>query len=156
MIQRNDPCWCHSGKKWKKCHWPHLSPTFKNVAQKYLDSYGILIKTEEQIVSIRRACRVAATILDLLCEKAEAGVTTDGLDQFSMRLHKEAEASGPFGLWDSPLPKKHLHFDQRGHLPRDSRCTPPAGRGYFEYRRDLDRRWILWRLQPHGRHRKDR
>ncbi len=106
MIQRNDPCWCHSGKKWKKCHWPHLSPTFKNVAQKYLDSYGILIKTEEQIVSIRRACRVAATILDLLCEKAEAGVTTDGLDQFSMRLHKEAGAiPAPLGYGTPPYPK---------------------------------------------------
>ena len=21
-IGRNDPCWCGSGKKWKKCHWP--------------------------------------------------------------------------------------------------------------------------------------
>ncbi len=21
-IQRNDPCWCGSGKKWKKCHYP--------------------------------------------------------------------------------------------------------------------------------------
>ena len=24
-IGRNDPCWCGSGKKWKKCHYPHLS-----------------------------------------------------------------------------------------------------------------------------------
>ncbi len=22
MIGRNDPCWCGSGKKWKKCHYP--------------------------------------------------------------------------------------------------------------------------------------
>jgi len=21
-LGRNDPCWCGSGKKWKKCHWP--------------------------------------------------------------------------------------------------------------------------------------
>jgi len=20
---RNDPCWCGSGKKYKKCHWPN-------------------------------------------------------------------------------------------------------------------------------------
>jgi len=25
-IGRNDPCWCGSGKKWKKCHYPQLSP----------------------------------------------------------------------------------------------------------------------------------
>lgn len=23
-ISRNDPCWCGSGKKWKKCHYPNL------------------------------------------------------------------------------------------------------------------------------------
>jgi len=26
-IGRNDPCWCGSGKKWKKCHYPELPPT---------------------------------------------------------------------------------------------------------------------------------
>jgi preprotein translocase subunit SecA len=24
-MGRNDPCWCGSGKKWKKCHYPELS-----------------------------------------------------------------------------------------------------------------------------------
>lgn len=24
-IGRNDPCWCGSGKKWKKCHYPNLA-----------------------------------------------------------------------------------------------------------------------------------
>lgn len=24
-LSRNDPCWCGSGKKWKKCHYPKLS-----------------------------------------------------------------------------------------------------------------------------------
>jgi len=24
-LGRNDPCWCGSGKKWKKCHYPQLS-----------------------------------------------------------------------------------------------------------------------------------
>jgi len=23
-ISRNDPCWCNSGKKWKRCHYPQL------------------------------------------------------------------------------------------------------------------------------------
>lgn len=25
-MGRNDPCWCGSGKKWKKCHYPQLPP----------------------------------------------------------------------------------------------------------------------------------
>jgi preprotein translocase subunit SecA len=24
-LSRNDPCWCGSGKKWKKCHYPNVS-----------------------------------------------------------------------------------------------------------------------------------
>jgi preprotein translocase subunit SecA len=24
QLGRNDPCWCGSGKKWKKCHYPNL------------------------------------------------------------------------------------------------------------------------------------
>jgi preprotein translocase subunit SecA len=24
-LGRNDPCWCGSGKKWKKCHYPNLA-----------------------------------------------------------------------------------------------------------------------------------
>ncbi len=24
-LSRNDPCWCGSGKKWKKCHYPQMS-----------------------------------------------------------------------------------------------------------------------------------
>jgi preprotein translocase subunit SecA len=25
QLGRNDPCWCGSGKKWKKCHYPQLN-----------------------------------------------------------------------------------------------------------------------------------
>jgi len=27
-IGRNDPCWCGSGKKWKKCHYPQTGSLF--------------------------------------------------------------------------------------------------------------------------------
>jgi methionyl aminopeptidase len=105
-MQRNDPCWCGSGKKWKKCHWPRLSTEHQSLSQKYADSWGILIKTQDQIAHIRRACTVAATILDLLCKKAAIGVTTDELDQYSMRLHKEAKAAAaPLGYGKPPYPK---------------------------------------------------
>lgn len=26
-LGRNDPCWCGSGKKFKKCHWPDAGPS---------------------------------------------------------------------------------------------------------------------------------
>jgi methionyl aminopeptidase len=91
MIERNDPCWCGSGKKWKKCHYP-APPTVESDAKRYLTQYGILLKTPEQIEKIYRACQVTAKILDALCKHAKAGVTTEALDELSRKLHKEEGA----------------------------------------------------------------
>lgn len=98
MIGRNDFCWCGSGKKWKKCHFPKEStgeqPALSPEALKrlYRNSYDILLKTEEQIDGIRRACVVTSEILDALCRHAKAGVTTLELDELCRLLHKEAGA----------------------------------------------------------------
>ena len=105
MIERNDPCWCGSGKKWKKCHHP-APPTPESDAKRYLTQYGILIKTPEQIQKIHRACQVTAKILDLLCKEAKAGVTTLELDELSRKLHKEEGAiPAPLGYGQPPYPK---------------------------------------------------
>lgn len=105
MISRNDPCWCGSGDKWKKCHYPHL-PTAETLASRYLKNYGILLKTKEQIEKIRNASRITAHILDALCRHAKVGVTTLELDELSRKLHKEANAiPAPFGYGQPPFPK---------------------------------------------------
>jgi len=106
MISRNDPCWCGSGQKWKKCHYPRQNPNPPSLAKQYLDEYGIALKTPEQIDKIRRACAVTAQILDALCVAAVAGVTTEQLDQLSRRLHKEANAiPADLGYGNPPYPK---------------------------------------------------
>lgn len=105
MIQRNDPCWCNSGLKWKKCHYPLTAPG-KASAKQYLEDYGIILKTPEQIDKIRKACIVTAKILDALCNAAKAGVTTNDLDRLSIRLHKEANAiPADLGYGTPPYPK---------------------------------------------------
>jgi methionyl aminopeptidase len=105
MIQRNDPCWCHSGLKWKKCHYPRTGPA-TNLAQQYLEDYGIILKTPEQIVKIRKACVVTRHILETLCKAAKVGVTTSELDEISIRLHKEANAiPADLGYGTPPFPK---------------------------------------------------
>ena len=109
MTGRNDPCWCGSGKKWKKCHYPSLSPTEKAKPSGLSDLYRkqhILIKTEEEIAKIRQAGHLAARILDETCKMAKAGVTTKELDDFAVKLHKEAGATpAPLGYGDPPFPK---------------------------------------------------
>lgn len=107
MISRNDPCWCGSNKKWKKCHYPE-KPISKNVslAKEYKQKYGILIKTPEQILGIREASKIAATILDELCKEAKAGVTTNDLDKLAQKLHlKHGVIPACLGYGSPPFPK---------------------------------------------------
>ena len=90
MISRNDECWCGSGKKWKKCHYPLTqAASLDPLAASYLKKWGIVLKTKEQIDGIRNACRITAKILDLLCKEAKAGVATLALDSLSRELHKK-------------------------------------------------------------------
>ncbi|MFZ0564895.1 MAG: methionyl aminopeptidase [Chlamydiales bacterium] len=107
-MGRNDPCWCASGKKWKKCHYPHVEPLAESemLAQKYFKQYKIILKTPEQIEKIRAACLLAAQILDKTCEMAKAGVTTNELNEFAEKLHREAGAiAAPLHYGHPPFPK---------------------------------------------------
>ena len=103
MINRNDPCWCGSGQKYKKCHYPALPVAGNSLASRYLKEYNIILKTPDQIEKIRRACQITAQILDQLCRHAKEGVTTLELDELSRKLHKEAGAiPAPFGYGQPP------------------------------------------------------
>lgn len=106
MITRNDPCWCGSEKKWKKCHYPTTGPLSANpLASLYLKQYGILLKTQEQIDGIRRACEITAKILHAICHAAKAGVSTLELDELSRDLHKKHHViPATLGYGDPPYP----------------------------------------------------
>jgi len=107
MIERNDPCWCGSGQKWKKCHYPAMPQTdFKTLALEYKKHFGILLKTPEQIEGIRRSCKLAASILEATCRMAKAGVTTHQLNDVADQLHRKAGAiPAPLGYGEPPFPK---------------------------------------------------
>ncbi|MDD2510741.1 MAG: methionyl aminopeptidase [Syntrophomonas sp.] len=81
-LSRNDSCWCGSGKKYKKCHMEQ---------DLYLEDFkrkGILvpdrklIKTEVQIEGIRRSCQLTKSILNLVAERIEAGISTAEIDRW--------------------------------------------------------------------------
>lgn len=107
MISRNDPCWCGSNAKWKKCHFPTPPPSGPiYLAEQYLKKFGILIKNADQIAGIKHACTLAASILDKLCKMAVAGVTTNALNDYANKLHNEAGAiPAPLGYGSPPFPK---------------------------------------------------
>lgn len=108
MTGRNDNCWCGSGKKWKRCHFPMkgTSTPSHSLAELYLQKYKIVLKNEMQIEGIRQACRLASHILDETCKKAQAGITTLELNNFAHKLHLEAGAkAAPLHYGDPPFPK---------------------------------------------------
>lgn len=110
MIGRNDPCFCGSGKKWKKCHYPVKGKVQgaprRDIKKEYLRKHDILIKNDKEIEGIRRSGHLAAKILDELCNMAKEGVTTLELNEFANKLHKDAGAiPAPLNYGSPPFPK---------------------------------------------------
>lgn len=114
-IGRNDLCWCSSGKKWKKCHFPDTGPQkkaltskhdFEKLAKLYYNRYNIILKTPEQIAGIRKAGMLAAEILDAVCNMAKEGITTLDLNDYAHALHLKAGAiPAPLHYGEPPFPK---------------------------------------------------
>jgi len=109
MVGRNDPCWCKSGQKWKKCHYPARAPEHKDqidLKNEYFQKHKIILKDENQISGIRAACQLASSILDSLCAYAKIGITTEELNQLANKLHQEAKAiPAPLNYGHPPFPK---------------------------------------------------
>jgi methionyl aminopeptidase len=105
MISRNDPCWCGSNKKFKKCHYPQLAIR-DDLYKQYLRDYGIIIKNKKQIEGIKISSKLAAKILDELCLVAKEGITTLELDELANELHKKYNAiPAPLNYGTPPFPK---------------------------------------------------
>lgn len=81
---RNDPCWCGSGKKYKKCHLgqDRAAAGRGRAEAKAKAKAPIRLKSPEQIEGIRRAGRLTREILDLVGERIGPGVTTDEVDRW--------------------------------------------------------------------------
>lgn len=79
-IDRNAPCWCGSGKKYKKCH---LSLDEKIKAYE-LKGYEVppreIIKSEADIAGMKKAAMVNNGVLDLVGEKICAGMSTEEIN----------------------------------------------------------------------------
>jgi len=107
MIERNDPCFCGSGKKWKKCHYPEQGEMTQTaqLQKKYRDQYRILLKTPEQIDGIRKACQFSSEVLQKVAAKAIPGVKLSELNRYAEALHKEKGAiAAALGYGHPPFP----------------------------------------------------
>ena len=126
-IGRNDPCWCGSGLKYKKCHYGQLPdqstaniqvpnaikkgsvsprrsvpahivrPSYAETGQPAHKRSRQLVRTDDEITRMRHAGRVAREVLDTVLGSVAVGITTDELDVIA---HEKALA---LGAYPSPL-----------------------------------------------------
>jgi methionyl aminopeptidase len=76
------------------------------LAKLYKEQFGIILKTPEQIAGIRKACMLAASVLDKTCQMAKIGITTNQLNDFAHKLQIDAGAiPAPLGFGEPPYPK---------------------------------------------------
>ena len=109
-LSRNAPCWCGSGKKYKKCHLgkeqKQVLPPEKKPKPK---ERNVIIKTEEQIEGIRKSSQLTKELLDMVGERITEGVTTNEIDEW---VHQETLANGAI-----PAPLNYGHGQGRRRVP---------------------------------------
>lgn len=80
-IGRNDPCWCHSGKKYKMCHQAFDEKIARIQDAGHIVPSHDMIKTKEQIEKIKESAKINIAVLDELEEKIHPGMCTEEIDR---------------------------------------------------------------------------
>ena len=110
LPQANEPCWCGSGRRYKRCHrasegrvLPGVISPMRTVPSHiarppYADS-GVVerwdeptVKSDDIIERMRHAGRVASEVLRLSGEFLRPGITTDEVDEYTHNLFIERGA----------------------------------------------------------------
>lgn len=88
-LERNDPCWCGSGKKYKKCHadFDEKIERFARMGAEVPPHE--IIKTPEQIEGIKASSQINIAVLDYVAEHIRAGMSTEEIDQLVYNKTKE-------------------------------------------------------------------
>ncbi len=82
-MKRNDPCWCGSGKKYKKCHLDfdaRLAELDLNISLSQIRPTHDLIYNAREIEAIKKAAVINSGALDLIDKLIKPGLDTLSLD----------------------------------------------------------------------------
>ena len=96
-IGRNDPCWCGSGKKYKKCHCDIDEIIAEHKLNGEIVPSRKIIKNKAQIDGIRESGRINSAVLDYVSSKICEGCTTEDIDRW------EYEETKRLGAIPAPL-----------------------------------------------------
>jgi len=81
MQNRNDVCWCGSGKKYKKCHLEFDEKIREYRMKGHIVPDETIIKLPREIEGIKKSAEVNTGILDFLEGKIVAGMSTEDIDK---------------------------------------------------------------------------
>jgi len=80
-INRNDPCWCGSGKKYKRCHlFSDLNSPDTEEKPAVVKSKNRLVKTADEIDGMRRAGAFNGELMDHVRPFVKLGISTEELN----------------------------------------------------------------------------
>lgn len=79
-MERNELCWCGSGKKYKRCHM-----TMEEKMEQLREAGHIvpgreLLKTPAQIEAIKKSAELNTAVLDHVAKHIHAGISTEDID----------------------------------------------------------------------------
>ena len=80
-INRNDPCWCGSGRKYKVCHEAFDDKIAKIAHQGHIVPTHNLIKNAEQIEKIKESAKINIAVLDEIQKTIHEGMPTSEIDK---------------------------------------------------------------------------
>ena len=79
-LERNDPCWCGSGKKYKACHAAFDDKLIQLEHKGFRIPTRDMLKTEKDIEGIKKSAVINMAVLDEIGDKIRAGMTTQEID----------------------------------------------------------------------------
>ena len=80
-MERNDACWCGSGKKYKKCHMFIDEKIALLEEQGHIVPTRDILKTPEQIEGIKKSAELNTAVLDHVAKHICAGMSTAEIDK---------------------------------------------------------------------------
>ena len=80
-LNRNDDCWCGSGKKYKKCHMGFDNKLNELKKLGYEVPTHDIIKNKEQIEKIKESAKINNAVLDEVEKNIKAGMTTEDINK---------------------------------------------------------------------------
>ena len=80
-MERNEPCWCGSGRKYKKCHMAIDEKIMLHAEKGEIVPRRNMLKTKAQIEKIRVSADLNTAVLDHVAKHIHAGMSTEEIDK---------------------------------------------------------------------------